>query len=328
MHASISPRNLCAATKFKRKAVDEFELIQTYFAREGEADGVSTGIGDDGAVLQPDPGRELVAVIDTLVEGIHFPDGTEPFDIGFRSVAVNLSDIAAMGARPRWMTLALTLPAADQNWIARFAEGLRAAADEYQVSLVGGDTTLGKSLVVSVQITGDVAAGEALKRSGAKAGDHIFVTGTVGDAAAGLELAASGTPDSYLSARFLRPNARVDYGQELQELASAVIDISDGLYADLAKLLAASRVGGILNLERLPFSAELRASFDSDACLQFGLSGGDDYELCFTSPSTDVPEGKGFPVTRIGTVTEGDELVCMQEGELVPFKDSGYRHFQ
>ena len=314
--------------KSKRKAVDEFELIQTYFVRKGEAAGVSTGIGDDGAVLQPEPGRELIAVIDTLVEGIHFPDGTDPFDIGFRAVAVNLSDIAAMGGRPRWMTLALTMPEADEQWVGRFAEGLHAAATEYQVALVGGDTTFGKSLVVSVQITGDVATGKAIKRSGANVGDHIFVTGTVGDAAAGLDLITTGMPDSFLSARFLRPNARVDYGQALLDVATAAIDVSDGLYADLAKLLEASGVGGTLETEELPFSPTLSALFDTGARLRFGLTGGDDYELCFTAASTEVPAGKGFRVTRIGTVTADEKLTCRLNGEIVPFANSGYRHFQ
>ena len=160
--------------------MDEFELIQRNFVRSGEVAGVSTGIGDDGAVLQPDAGKELIAVMDTLVEGIHFPDTTDPFDIGYRVVAVNLSDVAAMGGRPRWMTLALTLPLAEETWIARFAEGLHAAAEEFDVALVGGDTTTGKTLVVSVQIIADIDAGKAIKRSGAQAGDHIYVTGTVG----------------------------------------------------------------------------------------------------------------------------------------------------
>ena len=173
------------------------------------------------------------------------------------------------------MTLALTLPSAEADWLSRFAEGLHAAATEYQVGLVGGDTTFGKSLVISVQITGDVANGKAITRSGANVGDHIFVTGTVGDAAAGLELVASDSPDGYLSARFLRPNARVEYGQALLDVATAAIDLSDGLYADLSKLLAASGVGGRLDFELLPFSAELCALFDQDARLQFGLSGGD-----------------------------------------------------
>jgi thiamine-monophosphate kinase len=153
--------------------VDEFALIRRYFARPGDAPGVSTGIGDDGAVLQPAPERELIVVIDTLVAGVHFPEGIDPFDIGYRAVAVNLSDIAAMGGRPRWMTLALTLPAAAEDWLDRFAEGLHAAAAEHAVSLVGGDTTYGRTLVVTVQITGDVPSGKALLRVGAKPGDQI-----------------------------------------------------------------------------------------------------------------------------------------------------------
>ncbi|MDA0705295.1 MAG: thiamine-phosphate kinase [Proteobacteria bacterium] len=314
-------------TNFKRKAVDEFALIRRYFARPGNAPGVTTGIGDDGAVLQPEPGRELVVVIDTLVAGVHFPAGIDPFDIAYRAVAVNLSDIAAMGGRPRWMTLALTLPAAVENWLERFAEGLHAAAGEHAVSLVGGDTTYGKTLVISVQITGDVPSGKALLRSGAKVGDDIYVTGSVGDAAAGLELVSSGTPDNFLSARFLRPNARVAYGQSLLGVATAAIDLSDGLFADLAKLLEASGVGGVIELEQLPISRALRGRFDHDACRQFALAGGDDYELCFTS-AMPPPQADGLAVTRIGEVTNSGQLVCRLEGELVPFSDSGYRHFQ
>lgn len=307
--------------------MDEFDLIQTYFVRAEKQSGVDTGIGDDGAILQPEPGRELVVVVDTLVEGIHFPNDIDPFDIGYRAVAVNVSDIAAMGGRPRWMTLALTMPVAEAQWLSRFAEGLHAAGDEYRLALVGGDTTFGKSLVVSVQVTGDVIAGRAIKRSGAQVGDHIYVSGYVGDAAAGLELILAGTPDNYLSARFLRPDARVEYGQGLSDFASAAIDVSDGLFGDLAKLLAASKVGGELYLERLPLSKALRAAFSLDEQRRFALSGGDDYELCFTSASNDVPEGRGFPVTRIGTVTADTQLTCLLDGELVPFKDSGYRHF-
>ena len=314
--------------KYKHKAVDEFELIQKNFVRSGEVAGVSTGIGDDGAVLQPDPGKELIAVMDTLVEGVHFPDTTDPFDIGYRVVAVNLSDVAAMGGRPRWMTLALTLPAAQETWIARFAEGLHAAAGEFDLALVGGDTTLGKALVVSVQIIADIDAGKAIKRSGAQPGDHIYVTGTVGDAAAGLKLISSGESNTYLSTRFLRPNARVDFGQALVGAASAAIDVSDGLFADLGKLLTASGVGGEIDLDALPLSAALCDSFDRKTQRRFALSGGDDYELCFTvSPDSALPT-TDTRVTRIGTVVAGEQLSCLLDGALVPYEDSGYLHFQ
>jgi thiamine-monophosphate kinase len=290
--------------------------------------GVTTGIGDDGAVLQPDSGRELISVIDTLVEGIHFPDGTDPFDIAYRAVAVNLSDIAAMGGRPRWMSLALSMPAVEESWIGRFAEGLHGAAAEHQVVLVGGDTTQGKSLVVSVQITGDIVSGTAIKRSGAQAGDQVYVTGTVGDAAAGLELLIAGDPQPFLSGRFLRPNARVAYGQALTGVATAAIDVSDGLFADLSKLLTASGVGAVLQLEKLPLSQELCTFFDPEAQRRFALSGGDDYELCFTAAAGSAPVLGEMRVTGIGSVTEDKSLVCHLDGQVVPYADSGYRHFQ
>lgn len=308
--------------------MDEFDLIQKYFVQQGEVPGVSTGIGDDGAVMQPEPGKEIIAVMDTLVEGVHFPDGTDPFDIAYRVVAVNLSDVAAMGGRPRWMTLALTLPKADEAWLARFATGLHAVAGDFDVALVGGDTTSGKTLVVTVQIIADVEDGLAVLRSGANPGDDIYVTGTVGDAAAGLELISVGEPHPHLSARFLRPNARVEYGQMLTGTASAAIDISDGLYADLSKLLSASGVGGVIDLETLPLSDDLRAEFDVETQRRLALSGGDDYEVCFTaSPDIKLPVSD-TPVTRIGIVAAGNGLICRLDGTLVPYADSGYRHFE
>lgn len=321
------PPRPCVPQKYIRKAVDEFELIRKYFVGADEAEGVVVGIGDDGAVLQPDPDRELVSVVDTIVAGVHFPEGTDAFDIGYRSVAINVSDIAAMGARPRWMTLALTLPSAKKKWLRGFAEGLRAAAAEYDVALVGGDTTSGKELVVSVQVIGDVIAGAALLRNGARAGDTIYVTGTVGDAAAGLELMNSGTPDDALSARFLRPTARVSYGQSLVGVASAVIDLSDGLYGDLRKLLSASGVGAVLNLDSLPMSDALQSKYDLAAQREFALAGGDDYELCFTVTAGSLPDAGDLRVTAIGTVTAGSGIVCHDGGNVVPYDDSGYLHF-
>jgi len=318
------PRNPCAAPR----PVDEFELIQRYFVRDGEARGVTTGIGDDGAVLQPEPGREIITVIDTLVESVHFPADIAPADLGYRCVAVNLSDIAAMGGRPLWMTLALTMPGSDEEWLSGFAGGLHEAATEHDVSLVGGDTTRGDAIVISVQISGDVAEGQAVHRSGAHVGDTIYVTGTLGDAGAGLALLSAGNSDEYLLQRFLRPTARVAVGQALPGLASAAIDISDGLLGDLKKLLDASAVGGEIRLEALPISAGLKAAFDKKSQRRFALSAGDDYELCFTS-SREVPdELGGVAVTAIGTITDGDSLVCRNHGEIVELADSGYRHFQ
>jgi thiamine-monophosphate kinase len=308
--------------------VDEFELIQRYFVRKGEVTGVVTGIGDDGAVLQPDPGRELISVIDTLVESVHFPVNIAASDLGYRAVAVNLSDVAAMGGRPRWMMLALTMPEADEHWIRGFAEGLHVAAAEHGLTLVGGDTTKGNNVVVSIQITGDVVEGGAIRRSGAASGDAIFVTGTIGDAAAGLEILQAGQGDDFLVPRFLRPAARVDFGQSLVGVAHAAIDLSDGLYADLQKLLSASGVGAEIDLETLPLSDALRTAFDTEAQRRFALSGGDDYELCFTAPEGTSFNANDLRITKIGMVTAGNKLVCRDARGIVEYSDRGYRHFR
>ncbi len=308
--------------------MDEFELIKRFFVRAGEARGVVVGIGDDGAVLQPEAGCELVAVIDTLVADVHFPADIDAADLGYRVVAVNLSDIAAMGARPRWMTLALTLPRSDEDWVAAFADGLHEAASLHDVALVGGDLTRGDRIVATVQIMGDVTTGGAILRSGANPGDAIYVTGTVGDAAAGLELIAAGKPDDVLSQRFLRPEPRISHGQLIARKATAAIDISDGLYGDLRKLLDASGVGGEIYLDALPISARLAAMFPEDEQRRFALSGGDDYELCYTSQRETRPYLGDVPVTAIGMVTRGDELVCRVGGRIVEYADSSYRHFR
>ncbi|MGB5627055.1 MAG: thiamine-phosphate kinase, partial [Woeseiaceae bacterium] len=276
-------------------------------------------------VLTPPPGCDQVQVIDTLVEGVHFPAGTSAADIGYRVVAVNLSDVAAMGANPRWMTLALTLPQADDRWVADFADGLFEAAKEFDVALVGGDMTRGDKVVATVHITADVEAGKALLRSQAKVGDAVFVTGTLGDAAAGLALLRRGEFDAFLVGRFLRPNARIAIGRQLVGRASSAIDISDGLVGDLTKLLAASGVGGELEVERLPMSDAIKARFDEAQRTRLALTGGDDYELCFTAQPDAV---KGIDdVTAIGRITDGAGLTCRDDGVVVEYDDSGYRHF-
>ena len=308
--------------------MDEFELIRRYFVRANEDDGVITGIGDDGAVLRANADLDLVTVVDTLVEGVHFPADFAAADIAYRAVAVNLSDIAAMGARPRWMTLALTLSRANEAWLDAFATGLFDAASEHDVVLVGGDMTSGEKSVVSVQITGQVGRYAAILRSRASPGDTIYVTGTVGDAAGALELMSAGQSDGYLQNRFRRPSARVNYGCLLSGVASAAIDVSDGLFGDLSKLLAASNVGAELDLCKLPLSEALQANFDSESQRRLALSGGDDYELCFTSASASLPDAGGLLVTAIGQVTSAGALVCHDENGVVEYADSGYLHFQ
>ena len=310
--------------------MDEFELIRRYFQSEDPVDGVVLGIGDDGAVVAPTPGLEQVVVVDTLVEGVHFPEAFNPADIGYRVAAVNLSDIAAMGAVPRFMTLALSMPHADPEWLGAFAGGLRTAAKEFDVALIGGDTTSCDRVVVTVQVTGEIEAGKAIKRSGARTGDAIYVTGTLGDAAAGLAGLRSGRSVRPLVDRFARPSARVAYGRSLVGVASAAIDLSDGLLGDLRKLLEASAVGAEIDVDALPFSAALEDYCEEAERRRFALSGGDDYELCFTAPAA-PPDPGIMPLTRIGKITSGGSLICRDKGEIVDIgdpDDRGYRHFQ
>lgn len=307
--------------------MDEFELIRRFFSRPADSPAVVAGVGDDGAVLRPTQGRELVTVIDTMVAGTHFPPAMSAGDIGYRAVAVNLSDVAAMGAEPRWMTLALTLVEADADWLAAFADGLYEAAAEWGVALVGGDTTKGDQLVVSVQMSGDLAPGTALYRSGARDGDTIYVTGTVGDAAAGLRLLAEGADEHVLARRFARPTARVGTGMALAGIANAAIDLSDGLVADLSKILEASGVGAELDLQRLPLSKQLVETVGREQALRDAMGGGDDYELCFTLPAAMLPRAIAADVTAIGRISAEPGLLCRDGDTVVPFDDTGYRHF-
>lgn len=305
--------------------MDEFDLIRRFFSRDAASDRVAVGVGDDGAVLRPNPGHDQVQVMDTLVEGVHFPATIDAADIGYRLVAVNLSDIAAMGATPRWMTLALTIWDKNEQWVERFAAGLYAAAAEYEVALVGGDTTQGDSVVATLHVTGEVEQGTALLRSGARAGDTVYVTGTVGDAAAGLALLQADVADDELAQRFLRPQARVKQGRALRGRARAAIDISDGLVADLGKLAAASGVGAEIDIAGLPLSAAMLRRYDRGSAEQLALTGGDDYELCFTAPADAVADMDG--IAAIGTITDGDGVVCRRDGEIVDVDTRGYRHF-
>lgn len=299
--------------------MDEFRLINDYFDRHTDDPKLATGIGDDGAVVHLDRGQQ-VHVLDTLVEGVHFPSDTAPADIAWRAVAVNLSDIAAMGAKPEWMTLGLTIPDVGEDWVRDFAAGLFDVADLYGVKLIGGDTTRGPVVVATIAMTGTLA-GEPLLRSGARAGDSIYVTGSVGDAAAALELRAKAS--GLLHQRFLRPSPRLKIGAAINGRASAAIDVSDGLAGDLTKLLTASGKGGELHIDRLPMSDALRAAFPIEKCRELALTGGDDYELCFTGPAGLESVG----ATEVGRVTDSGELVCLLDGKVAAVDLSGYRHF-
>ncbi len=318
--------------------MDEFELIERYFAKVGPLrNDVALGVGDDAALLTVPAGHELVACTDTLVDGRHFPVGTRADDVGWRALAVNLSDLAAMGAAPAWATLALTLPAIDEDWLEGFVSGFAALATAHQVALVGGDTTRGP-LTITVQALGLLPCGSALRRSGARPGDLIYVTGWPGDAAAGLaliegRLAGQGADRGALEGKFRRPEPRVSFGQRLRGVASAAIDVSDGLAQDLGRLASASGVAATIRAAELPLSRALYALAGEARARDFALGGGDDYELLFTVPPAAraalaaVSGSAGAPACHcIGEIGAGRGVrVLGERGELpVP---RGWDHF-
>jgi len=323
----------------------EFRLIDRIRERTAQnREDVPLGIGDDAALVAPPAGQDIAIAIDTMVENVHFPRGTAPADIGWKSLAVNLSDLAAMGASPAWALLALTLPkvAADEvrEFVDGFAEGFAQLAQPHRLALIGGDTTSG-ALTVSVAVHGFVPPGKALKRSGARAGDVVLVTGTLGDAAAGLQLLQHGARvdegdgrAAYLIERLHRPTPRLSAGLALRERATACIDVSDGLLADLGHICEASGLGAEIDASLLPRSPMLLGAFDDDLARDFALSGGDDYELCFTVPLSLVAEVQGdlarlgCGATRIGRMVEGDEVrVRDQHGQSLAVKRRGWDHF-
>jgi thiamine-monophosphate kinase len=328
--------------------VAEFDLIATIRGLCAHARGdVAVGIGDDAALLAVPPGQLLAVSTDTLVAGIHFPQSTSARDVGWKSLAVNLSDLAAMGAVPAWATLALTLPQSDARWVEEFADGFAELARTHELALVGGDTTQGP-LSITVTIHGLVPEGAALLRSGARVGDGVFVTGTLGDAAAGLHLLGAdvqGNMDTFaalgaqpsilaLAARLNSPVPRVAQGLLLRERASACIDVSDGLLADLGHVCSASGVGAEIEVDALPASRALHDLFDRDARRAFQLSGGDDYELCFTASEVSADAlladlaRSGCAATRIGRiVAEPGVRVRDSGGKLLALPRAGWEHF-
>jgi len=319
-------------------ASDEFSLIERFF--KGTATpgiGVRLGIGDDGAILDPGPGVELVATVDTLVAGLHFPATATAADVAQRALRVNLSDLAAMGATPRWFLLALSLPAADEDWLAGFSAGLAAAAARYGCALVGGDTTRGP-LNIGITALGTVPAGTALTRGGAGVDDLVLVTGTLGGSAAALaEMRRSGSNRAEtpaLDADYWYPEPRLAEGQALRGLASAAIDVSDGLLADLGHVARASGAGAELTLDALPLNPAAVARFGLEQARDWALSAGDDYQLCFTVPPRRLAEvealagARGFQFTRIGRLTGAPGVrVRDAAGREVAVTKRGFRHF-
>ncbi len=311
----------------------EFELIERFFTRSAARGDVLLGVGDDAALLEVPPGRVLVAATDTLVEGRHFLADAPPGSIGHQALAVNLSDLAAMGAEPAWALLSLSLPGADAAWLESFAAGLFALAGRHGVALVGGDTVRGPC-VVTITALGFVEPALALRRSGAQPGDLLYVSGWPGEAAAGLEALFRGAaaPDDPLVRRCRYAEPRIELGRGLRGRASAAMDVSDGLLGDLAKLCAASDVGAVLDLEQLPVSAELARRHAAADCERLVLSGGDDYELLFTVPTAaaaqvEAMSSPALPLHRIGRIEAGRGVHCRRDGRPATVAGGGYDHF-
>ncbi|OEY66638.1 thiamine-phosphate kinase [Marinobacter sp. X15-166B] len=310
----------------------EFELIRRYFvplAQGAGSEGLLLGPGDDCALQRLSPGTDLVFSTDTLVEGVHFPSGYNPRQLGWRSLAVAASDLAAMGARPVCFTLALTLPVAAPEWVAGYAHGLGEAAQAFGLVLAGGDTTRGP-LTLTLQVHGEVPAGEALRRSGARPGDQVCVSGTLGAAAAALRwLAVAGPPAdaAEVLARYHRPMPRLALGQALRGLASAAIDVSDGLLADLTHILDASGVGARIDAAVVPVLPAV-ARLEGERAQSLALSGGDDYELCVTiSPARwqQLPAAVQAHLTVIGEITAETGLQLVNADAHA--RTAGYDHF-
>ena len=322
-------------------SLDESAVIERFFRHLGAVrTDVALGIGDDAALLRPRAGCELAQTTDALVENVHFLPGSPPRSLGHRALAVNLSDLAAMGATPAWALLSLTLPDIDEPWLGEFATGFGALAREHEVALVGGNLSRGP-LTITVQLTGQVPQGSALRRSGAHPGEEIWVSGTLGDAARGRVQAgvtgatgAAGDDDQavWLRRRFEFPAPRVALGEALRGVATACIDLSDGLLVDLPRLAAASGCGAVLEVERLPVSESLRAVAGEQAW-QEALLGGEDYELCFTAPPGGAPalaaiaSRSGVLLARCGQTRAEPGLELRRGGAVIQFSQLPFGHF-
>jgi len=315
----------------------EFELIrqiqqETSVSSSGSDSGVRLGIGDDAAVLEVANGQHLVAATDTLNAGTHFPDDTAPFDIGYKCLAVNLSDLASMGAIPRWALLSLSLPKADPEWVRSFTAGFMSLARKHGVALVGGDTTSGP-LSVSLTALGEIEPGRQLQRNGACPGDLLVVSGNIGGAARVLELLQSGRLD--VERTLLdRPQPRLALGRALVGFASACIDVSDGLLADLGHVLKASGYGARVEVGKLPAAVEL-AELGDESKWNCQLSGGDDYELLFTLPKhhqamvSTWSEQLGLEISIIGAIEHDQGIRCVRpDGTAFQPRDTGFEHFR
>ncbi len=321
--------------------MSEFDLINQFFKSNYlKRDDVLLGIGDDCAILSPPPGKSLAVSTDTLISGVHFPESTKAEDIGYKSLAVNLSDLAAMGADPAWVSLAISMPEVNTIWLNGFMQGFNELLDKYNLTLVGGDTTQG-ALSITINITGFVSFEKALKRSNANVGDAIFVTNTIGDASVGLDVALnkqliSALSDSdadYFIDCLNRPQPQVFAGQLLSRFSVAAIDVSDGLFADLSHICRVSNVGAHLLLEKIPLSNALSTYYKKKPDWQTIITAGDDYQLCFTCSQEQVDEmtqlmsEQNILVTCIGKIVDKVGVSCLLGSELLAITQPGYNHF-
>lgn len=316
----------------------EFDIIQRYFTPASYSDDVLLGVGDDAAVVAVPPGFRLVAAVDTIVAGVHFPIDAAAADIAYRALAVNLSDMAAMGAEPRWFTLSLCIPEVRESWLAEFSTSLQQLAQRYDVQLIGGDTVKGP-LNISIQILGIVESDAWLTRSGAKPGDVVFVSGVPGEAASGLQLLLDPSIPvenryrEHLLQCFNRPVPRVELGRRIRTLASAAMDVSDGLLTDLGKLCAASGCGAHIDLDALPVSHAAITTLGQQLAEHNVLVGGDDYELLFTVAHENLLSlesaiaGAAVRCTPIGRIMTGEGVQCFRRGEQVAVNAAGFDHF-
>ena len=317
----------------------EFDLIKRYFSRKSLQNEVILSVGDDCAITSIPSGYQLAITTDTLVEGTHFLPSISPADLAYKSVAVNLSDLAAMGATPTWMSLALTLPEIKEAWLAEFSQSLFAILDRYGVSLIGGDTTKGP-LSITLTAQGFLPKNQGLFRHQAKVGDWIFVSGFLGDSAAGLDLLLQNRKienesDRYFIQRHLHPTPRVELGLALRSFSCCALDISDGLLADLEHILERSQVGAEIYLENLPLSHYLCTQYEQTQAEKFALTGGEDYELCFTvseekrEEMEQVLRSQGIKVTRIGQILPATSgLNLLKNGKKIALPTHiGFDHF-
>ena len=322
-------------------SLTEFELIKACFSDIGMQychPGIRQAVGDDCAVLSVPAGFELVMSIDTLVADVHFPADAAPSDIARRALAVAVSDLAAMAAEPLAFTLALTLPAAEDAWLQSFSQGLATAAEHYRIPLIGGDTTRGP-LVISIQAQGLLESGSAPLRSGAQVGDDVYVSGCLGDGRLALDLikgerTLSGEASAYLKRRFYQPSARIKLARALRPWLAAAIDVSDGLLADVGHIASASDVAVRINAADLPLSDTLSSALAVEHAWQYALTGGDDYELCFTARPEHraavlaAAEAVAVPVTVIGAVTAGSGVSCVDHAQQpLSLPRHGFQHF-